>query len=117
MATNQEAKAAAGEGDEGWSVTSLLMKAYTLVEQKELGEAQEILERVLKREPENELVLKYQQVLEAAQKAAEEESSSEEEDEEDDDDEGEGEEGTTTEADSSSAESSSPAASAKRAGK
>jgi outer membrane protein assembly factor BamD (BamD/ComL family) len=108
MSTNQAENKESGENDENWSVTSLLMKAYTLVDQKDFAQAQEILERVLKREPENELVLKYQKVLEAAQAAAEEESSEEE---------GESSSSSESETQSSSAEASSPAASPKRAGK
>eukprot|EP00941_MAST-03F_sp_MAST-3F-sp1_P001925 g1925.t1 len=83
-------------------VTGMLMKAYVHVDRKEFVEAQELLERVLKREPNNQLVLKYQSVLDSARREAEAE-------EEDDDE----EESSSTSSESNSNESEHSDASGK----
>lgn len=71
MSKNQEGKNKVEQS----SVSSLLMQAYVLVEQKQFEEAQRLLQQVLREEPNNSLVIKYQQVLEKAQKHAEESDS------------------------------------------
>ena len=117
MAMNQASeskgnKKSAAETEAEWSVTNMLMQAYVHVDRKEFEEAQVLLEKVLKREPDNELVLKYQKVLETARDAAAEASTSDDDDEDDDDDDDEGETGTetdATDADTSTAESSAEA--------